>query len=305
MAGPRRHADDQRLSEPAAALAARLLPRCAFPSPPTSVTCAVSGGSDSLALLVLATCAGLTVTAVHVDHGLRPGSAAEAAVVRAAADRLGASFRAERVAVVDGPNLEARARNARRAVLPAGALTGHTADDRAETLLLNLLRGAGPAGLAAPAPGPTRPIVALRRAECRELVACCGLEVVADPSNDDPRFRRNRVRHELLPLLEDIADRDVVPLLVRTADLLDGLDRFVADQASALDPTDAGALRSVPEPVAAAALRSWLRTLNADRHPPDAATIARVLDVVWLRRRATELPGGRRLARRAGILHVE
>ncbi len=72
--------------------------------------CGVSGGADSLALLVLAVAAGCQVTAVHIDHGLRPGSAAEAGVVAAAARRFGAAFRSEQVALGPGPNLEARAR---------------------------------------------------------------------------------------------------------------------------------------------------------------------------------------------------
>ncbi|MHB1854368.1 MAG: ATP-binding protein, partial [Acidimicrobiales bacterium] len=98
----------------------------------------MSGGADSLALLVLAVATGRAVTAFHVDHGLRPGSAAEADRVAAAAAGLGAGFRALSVEVEPGPNLEARARAARRAVLPPDASTGHTADDQAETVLLNL-----------------------------------------------------------------------------------------------------------------------------------------------------------------------
>ena len=139
-----------------------LLARCDFPAAGTDVTCAVSGGADSLALLVLATHAGCRVTAVHVDHGIRPGSAGEAEVVRAAAERFGADFRAEAVAVVPGPNLEARARAARYGVLPPDVLTGHTADDQAETVLLNLARGAGLDGLAGMAPA-RRPLRRLRR----------------------------------------------------------------------------------------------------------------------------------------------
>lgn len=293
------------LSDAARAMVGPLLTRCRFPEPPGPVTCAVSGGADSLALLVLARCAGLTVTAVHVDHGLRPGSAAEAAVVRDAAARLGASFRAHTVHVGEGPNLEARARAARRAVLPRDALTGHTADDRAETLLLNLLRGAGPAGLGALAPSARRPILALRRTECAALVTAVGLDPVIDPSNDDPRFRRNRIRHELLPLLDDIAERDVVPLLVRSSEHLHRVDRHLAQEAALVDARDTSALRALPEPVAVEALRGWLRTFLPGGHPPDAATVGRVLDVVHLRRRATELPGGRRLVRRQGTLRVE
>src|SRR5687768_368395 len=152
-----------------------LLRRCRFPAPGTTVTCAVSGGADSLALLVLAVAAGCQATAIHVDHGLRPGSAAEADVVAAAAERLGAAFRAERNPVEPGPNLEARARAARYAVLPPDVLTGHTADDQAETVLLNLLRGAGLPGLAGIRADERRPLLALRRRETVAVCAAAGL----------------------------------------------------------------------------------------------------------------------------------
>ena len=85
---------------------------------------------------------------------------------------------------------------------------------------------------------------------------------------------------QVLPLLDDVAGRDVVPLLTRLGDHLGGLDRFVSDQASTLDPTDVAALRDAPEPVAVAAVRAWLRAGNGpEQHPPDAATIGRVLEV--------------------------
>ena len=219
--------------------------RAAGPGAP--VTCAVSGGPDSLALLALATHAGCRVTAVHVDHGLRPGSAAEADVVRAAAERFGAGFRAEVVAVAPGPNLEARARAARYGVLPPDVLTGHTADDQAETVLLNLVRGAGLDGLAGMGPA-RRPLRRLRRRETVALCAELGLCPVVDPTNTDPAFRRNRVRHELIPLLEAIAARDVVPVLARQADLVRDDAALLDELAAAIDPTDAGALAAAPPP---------------------------------------------------------
>src|SRR5205823_5327540 len=141
----------------------------------TPVTCGVSGGADSLSLLVLAVAAGCPVTAVHVDHGMRPGSANEAAVVADAATRFGAEFRSERVQVDPGSNLEARARAARSAVLPADCLLGHTADDQAETVLLNLLRGAGVEGLAGIRADVRHPILGLRRHETHDLCARLGL----------------------------------------------------------------------------------------------------------------------------------
>jgi tRNA(Ile)-lysidine synthase len=290
--------------------AAALLARCTFPPPATPVTCAVSGGADSLALLVLAVAAGCQATAVHVDHGLRPASASEAGVVAAAAARLGAAFRAERVTVEAGPNLEARARGARYAVLPPEVLTGHTADDQAETVLLNLLRGAGLDGLAAmaadssrPMGRPRRPILALRRAETRAVCQAEGLVPVVDPSNADPAHRRNRVRHELLPLLDDIARRDVVPVLARQAALLRDEAEALDALAAALDPTDGPALAAAPAALARRAVRRWLA--DSRDHPPDSATVERVLAVARGQAAATDVGGGRRLARTGNVLRLE
>jgi tRNA(Ile)-lysidine synthase len=253
-----------------------------------------------LALLVLARAAGCEVTAVHVDHGLRAGSAAEADVVAAAAAQLGARFVAARVTVAPGANLEARARAARYAALPPDVLTGHTADDQAETVLLNLLRGAGLDGLTGFDP-VRRPLRSLRRHETEALCAAAGFEPVRDPSNDDPRHRRNRVRHELLPLVDDIAARDVAAVLARQADLLAADAAFLDAMAAALDPTDARALAAAPAPLARRAVRRWLRT-GAEQHPPDAATVERVLAVARGEAVACEVGGGRSVRRSHGRL---
>ena len=269
-----------------------LLGRCRFPAPGTAVTCAVSGGADSLALLVLAARAGCDVTAVHVDHGVRPAGP-EAAVVEEAAERFGARFATVAVDVPAGPNQEERWRDARRAVLPAGALTGHTADDLAETVLLNLVRGAGLDGLAGIRPGPSKPILALRRAETHALCAALQLQPVVDPTNADPCHRRNRVRHELLPLLDAIAERDVASVVARQAQLLRDDADLLDELAAALDPTDARLLAASPQPLARRAIRRWLTT----DHPPDAATVERVLAVARCEVRACEIPGGARVSR--------
>jgi tRNA(Ile)-lysidine synthase len=295
------------VTPPGGELLAALLARCDFPPARTAVTCAVSGGADSLALLVLAVGSGCRVTAVHVDHGLRPGSAGEADVVRAAADRWGAAFRGVRAPVEPGPNLEARARAARYAALPAGVLTGHTADDQAETMLLNLLRGAGLDGLAGMDPR-SRPLRRLRRRETRALCAALGLEPVEDPTNRDSAFRRNRIRHELLPLLDDIAERDVAPILARQADLARDDVAFLDELSAALDPCDARALAAAPAPLARRAVRRWLRLGGPggdELHPPDGASVDRVLAVARGEAVACELPGGWRVARSRGRLRLD
>ena len=252
----------------------------------------MSGGPDSLALLVLAVEAACRVTAVHVDHGLRPGSAAEADVVAAVARHRGAAFRAERVTVPPGPNLEARARAARYAVLPPDVLTGHTADDQAETVLVNLLRGSGLDGLAGMR-AAGHPLLRIRRSETRALCAGLGLTPVEDPTNASLAHRRNRIRHELLPLLDAIADRDVAALLARQASSLRDEADLLDSLARALDPTDARALTAAPAAWARRAVRLWL----TGGYPPDAAAVERVLTVARGEAVACDIGGGRRVER--------
>ena len=250
-----------------------LLARCRFPSGET-LHCAVSGGADSLTLLLLACRTERKVTAWHVDHGLRSDSANDFAFVNDIAVRLGVEAELRTVRVEQGPNIEARARDARFAVLPPNVLTGHTADDQAETVIINLLRGSGTAGLS----GMTReghPLLGLRRHETRSLCDELGLTPLSDPMNEDDRFQRVRIRNEVLPLLGDVAKRDVVDVLVRQAELLRDDDDLLDELAAMLDVHDAKAVAQAPIALARRAIRQWL----ADPLPPNAATVERVLAV--------------------------
>ena len=274
-------------------LTAELLAMCTFPAPGTAVHCAVSGGPDSMALLLLAHAHGLHVTAVHVNHGLRPDSASDIDVISPVAKALGVEVVVHAVNVPDGPNLEARAREARYGVLPVGAMTGHTLDDQAETVLINLLRGAAAQGLSAMTPGFTRPLLALRRSDTLALVAAAGISCVTDATNTDPRFLRNRVRHELLPLMADISQREPAPLLARTADMLRQDNELLETLAAGLDPSDALALAAAPLPIARRAIRNWL----CDPYPPDVATVERVLAVARGEALACDIGNNREIRR--------
>ena len=180
---------------------------------------ACSGGPDSTALLDslarLAAPRGLELHVAHVDHGLRPGSATEAAVVQELAAARGLPFTALRVEVTPGSSLQDRARVARHRALGdladrVGATAiamGHTADDQAETVVMRLLRGATPRSLAAMSLRDgrlARPLLRVWRAETTAYCAELGLTPVDDPSNRDPRHLRTRVRLELLPTLEAV-----------------------------------------------------------------------------------------------------
>ena len=273
--------------------------QCTFPSN-GPIHCAVSGGADSSALLILASMTGEEVIAHHVDHGLRPNSSIESDRVARLANQVGAKFRSVAVSLEEGPNLEARARSARFDALPDDVFTGHTADDQAETIILHLLRGGGPDALAGMG-DEHHPIIKLRRADTESVCQIFEWTPVEDPTNEDPRFRRNRVRHEVLPLLNDVAERDVVPLLIRAGEIAEK-DADLLDQlAQEIDVKDAAALASAPIALARRSIRAWLR----GEHPPDLASVERVLQVARGEALGTEITGGRSVRRTNGKLRLE
>lgn len=298
-----------RAGEPAGAEAAveieELLARCTFPEPPAPVNCGLSGGPDSSALVALAAAAGLEVTAWHIDHGLRPDSGRDAAAARAVADRIGCRFELRTVVVEPGSNLEARARAARYAALPDDVCVGHTADDRAETVLFNIGRGAGPVGAAACHRAVRRPLLGLRRHETRVLCTRLGLAVVSDPMNEDPAFARVLIRNEVMPALARALGRDPVPLLNRHADLCADAHEVIAALAAGLDAASAAELASAPQAVASEALRSWVSAQTGSAQAVSARSVERIMAVAAGERLATEIEGGHRVARSRGRLRIE
>jgi tRNA(Ile)-lysidine synthase len=292
--------------------ASELLDACAFPPAETHVDLAVSGGPDSLGLLLLALAAGLRVAVHHVDHHARATSGDDARFVEELCQTLGVPCIVHDVEVPSGANFEARARAERRRVLPDGALTGHTMDDLVETVLLNMMRGAGLDGLSPMVNDPTKPLRDLRRSDVHDFAKASGHVARHDESNDNMAYRRNRVRHQLLPLMCEVAERDVVPVIARQAAVLyeerSWLETLsVDDVALELSDADCRQLREWPR----ARLRRWLRLqlfaiddVN-ERHPPSAAEVDRAVAVVVGEAVATELSGGRRLARRDQRLTLE
>ena len=187
------------------------------------VAVAVSGGADSMALLHAACAVSPDVTVLHVNHGLREDSAEDRRFVEAAAAALGCRFLAhvvqglEERAQTHGLGIEATAREERYAwfaeVLGEGdvLLTGHHADDQRETRLLHLIRGARPDAWRGMDAWTTergfavgRPFLGLPRQSLADALNQTGVPWREDPSNNDPRHLRNRIRHELVPLLDSL-----------------------------------------------------------------------------------------------------
>ncbi|MEA1977999.1 MAG: tRNA lysidine(34) synthetase TilS [Chloroflexota bacterium] len=194
------------------------------------VVIGVSGGADSLCLLDSLSHLGYPLICAYLDHGLRQESSDEAAYVKSIAQSYNLHFETERQDVAlkagSGVSLEEAARLARYNFLVRVArknnasviATGHTADDQVETVLMHFLRGTGPSGLRGMLPDTPldswigipdaqgirliRPLLALNRGQTEDHCQAVGLEPVIDLSNMDHTFFRNRIRHELLPLLE-------------------------------------------------------------------------------------------------------
>lgn len=337
-------APDRVRSAVRSALAAESALRGSEPgeAPPLALV-ACSGGPDSLALAAAAAQVapriGWRVAAVTVDHGLQPGSAE---VARTAADRcrdLGlAPATIEQVTVgAAGIGTEAAARQARYAALARRAgelsaavvLTGHTRDDQAETVLLGLARGSGSRSLSGMArrttlPGEREGVTLLRPlldVSAEILLRACrewGLTPWADPHNHDTdRFSRARVRHDVLPILEDRLGPGVGAALARSADLLrddaDALDewagRIAREEVGRIggEPAiEVAVLQGLPAAVRRRVLRELFRQAGV---APGAITAEHLhrgdrLVAAWRGQGPVALPGGVELLRRYGTLVV-
>jgi tRNA(Ile)-lysidine synthase len=283
------------------------------------VLAACSGGADSLAmsaaLAFVAPRLGLRAGGVTVDHGLQEFSAERAVDLAALLGKLGLDpvrLCTVTVARQDGP--EAAARAARYAALDqtarddqaAAILLGHTLDDQAETVLLGLARGSGArslAGMPARRDPYRRPLLGLRRTTTAAACAELGLEPWQDPHNRDFRFTRARVRHQVLPVLEDALGPGVAEALARTASQLrtdaDCLEDLAFAQSGDLA---AERLAALPAAIRTRVLREAAITAGC---PPGALGAGHVeqIDALvtgWRGQRWVDLPGGVRAGRRDG-----
>jgi len=261
------------------------------------VLVALSGGPDSTALVaclaeLLARGEVAEVRAVHVDHQLRAGSAAEGLACAALCRGLGVEFAGRRVTVAAG-NVQASARLARyRALREVAAevgasriATGHTAADQAETVVLRLLRGAGARGLGAIPPrrgALVRPLIDRSRDEVLAYLRDRGLGFLEDPTNRSPRYLRNRVRAEVMPVLRALAPQ-VERALSRTADLLRADERALTRRAR---PLAAGgrlrvaALLAEPAAVRRRAVRDLWRAAAGSRRDLGAGHVEAALSLL-------------------------
>ena len=295
----------------------------------TTVVAACSGGPDSLALTAAAVFeghkAGLRVVGATVDHGLQPGSEARAAQV---VDQMAGLGVDETVGVrahvqAQGLGPEAAAREARYAVLGQLAqhlsapvvLLGHTRDDQAETVLLGLARGSGGrslAGMRRAFDVYRRPLLDVTRTDTVTACQVEGLRYWDDPHNRDPGYARARVRHAVLPVLEEHLGPGVAAALARTADQLRDDMALLDDLADAAyaelgDPLPVAGLAALPPATRRRVLR--LAALRAGA-PPSELFHEHVLGLDalvtdWHGQRWVDLPGKVRGVRRDGVVHLE
>ena len=293
------------------------------PRPGEHLLVAVSGGPDSTALLValveLAPSRRLTLTAAHVDHGLRGAeSADDAARVAELAGRLGVPLVSRALALAPGAGLEARGRRARYRALAAMAaearatriVTAHTQDDQVETLFLRLLRGSGRRGLGGMRPirgALLRPLLAVTRADVRRFLADRNLPFTVDRTNADIRQTRNRIRRLVVPFLRAEFNPRLDASLAALAERLRDEDDFLAAAATARVAmlTRDGALRisvaDEPRALARRIVRTWLE--RDARRGVGALHVERVLRLAAGNRPGTvAVPGPARVVREGDVL---
>ncbi len=277
----------------------------------SGVLLAVSGGTDSVALLVAASAVagglGLRLEVASLDHGLREASAQDVAHVRALCEARGLPFHTRSLGVRAGPGVEARAREARYAALEqlraerglAAVATGHTASDQAETLLMRLARGSalrGAAGILERRGAVVRPILWATRAQTAAYLTAAGSSAREDPMNADPAFLRVRVRQDALPALERSAGPGVAQRLAQFAahaaedEALLGALAAQAVQRLVLPGggLDAVGLRALPGPLRRRALVALLAQAGL---PADAQGVA-LAEAAVERGGVATLPGG-------------
>ncbi len=294
----------------------------------------VSGGADSVALLHLLVAAGFRDLIVcHLDHRLRGRASTEdARFVRRLAENLGLVCECGRVDVrermkAQAESLETAARHARHEFFAQCAenhgcnrvLLAHHADDQAETVLWNLLRGShGMKGMREEQSlmikgvklQLIRPLLGLRHAELVEWLESRSLRWREDASNSEPVAIRNRLRNEVFPLLAEISGRDAVPAFVRgaaDAALREDLETEALERANVLDPQGRihlPALRKLAPDLQRAALRKFL--IEHGVTSIDRALLERAVGLLDVGRAAVvNLPGGGQLRRREGRLWVD
>ncbi|CAN5839662.1 hypothetical protein BH23ACT4_BH23ACT4_12580 [soil metagenome] len=306
-------AEPRRLRE----LADSINQRSRFPELPHVV--ALSGGADSAALAFLADRAsGMKPRCVHVHHGLAASDKlAEAA--RDIAETLNMACDVVSVEVAQGASPEAMARSARYQALEGAIagdenlLLGHTRNDQAETVLLNLVRGAGIRGLSGMPYQRTsqtyRPLLEVTRVETRELATLCRLPFVDDPTNSDISLRRNFVRLELIPRMEEL-NPNLVDSLARTAEhlrvdaaFLDQLRPVAIDTEGGTARVATGILFTLDLPLRARAIAALVGSFR-ENAVVSAAELARVDDVLSGASAAAELEGGLTVTKQGPYLVV-
>jgi tRNA(Ile)-lysidine synthase len=284
------------------------------------VLVAVSGGPDSVCLLYtlhgLRRLFRMRIAVFHFDHRLRGDSAADAAYVRRLSERLGVPFhvRAAEGAPAKGESVEAWAtgqrgnagNDVRREIGAEHTAEGHTLDDQAETVLLNLVRGTGIEGLAGIEPGGPldrviQPLLEVTRDDVEAFCRALHLRPRRDPMNEDRRYLRAAVRRDVLPMLERATGRGVREPIVRTADTIRRdrdelrertvqLYRQLVEEPDGAVRFDAAGLIALSEPVAARLIRfAAYQVLSIDAPAPwTKAGIEAILDL------ARGRPGRRR-----------
>ena len=266
---------------------------------PGPIAVALSGGADSAVAAwacVEARPAG-SVRAIHIDHGWE-ASRQLCKAAQAIADQLELPLEVVRISIPRGASPEGTARIARLDALAAAAsearvVTGHHADDSAETTLLNLFRGAGLTGLAGIPEERgrfVRPLLQFRSAQLRELADALGLPFMEDPANYDVSLRRNLIRHRVMPELTELLGNGLVDNLSRASAHLAAADDYLEELVPALairEDDDAwlvpiAPLVTAPEVVATRLARAVLRKVN----PPYPGTSREVAAVVEVAQRA-------------------
>ena len=271
---------------------------------------ACSGGADSIALALISYSQNIDFALVYIEHNINPTTRECETIISDLAKKLKVEFFVEHVDLDlknNKSNIESRARDARYQALEKVRiennydfiLTAHHLDDYVETFFINLMRGlgSGVAALSSARGNLVRPLLNWRKIQLEEIVQKCEIEYFSDPSNDLDCFVRNRVRNELIPLMDDISNRDVAPLVSKAGNHIARDQKFISSLGARSWPLDGNTstrtLRALDISLQNHALRSWI---IGDK--PSDKEMSNILDVVNHEITKTQISGNRTIWRK-------
>lgn len=258
---------------------------------------AVSGGADSVALMCIVYHLGRTASVHHVNHGIRDASNDEAKIVQELAENFQFDFFLYET-TIGFQNMEENARQARQDFLPEDVLTAHSFEDKVETVIMNFMRGATSKGFS---PMTDKPLINITANELDSIVVYYDVSPCVDSTNFTQEHVRNRVRHELIPLMTDISGTNIAKPIIRNSQIALEESEYLDQIASKIDITQCKTAKTENIVILRRATRMWIEENIS--HKYSEVNITNLVSVVQGETLGTQI-AGKTIRRQNNQLHI-